>query len=218
MSQLLVAMDQVVAPNPVSTEPSALELEDMLYDIVASGADPSLPEGTVEAVQTFLHEHARSKHTLEEFLAFFKKHGLSTVKETTLTLALPPMDLRALSVSAPVAPPAAAIVQPEPEPIEVAPVTPPKPSYSRAIAWACGVAALAAVSCGAYVGFASLSSELEAERAAHRATADRVARLEAETVNLRQGLEQNTAKVQRADQKSELLLQTFGSPLDPERR
>ena len=129
-----LTLGQVGVSPALQPEPTALELEDLLYDILASGADPSLPAGTLEAVQTFLHEHARSKHSLPEFVTFFTSHKLSMVRDTGFGLALPPMlDLRTPTrVSEPTPEPEAATpaaprplsltVPFEPEPIEVAPV------------------------------------------------------------------------------------------------
>lgn len=216
MSQGL-AVEQGAAPVSLLPEPSVLELEDMLYDILASGADPSLPDGTLEAVQTFLHEHARSKHTLAEFLAFFAKHGLSTVKETTLTLALPPiLEARSGGTSVPFPQPNPA--QPEPEPIEVAPVAVEKPRSPRTLAWVCGIAALAAISGGGWFGFTTTRAELDRMREEQRATQRELARVQAEAASLRQSVEQNDSLVRRVDRKSELLLQTLVSPLDPNQR
>ena len=216
MSQGL-AVDQGAASASLLPEPSVLELEDMLYDILASGADPSLPAGTLEAVQTFLHEHARSKHSLPEFLAFFAKHGLSTVKETTLTIALPPMELRAPGPSVPFPqPPAAA--QPEPEPIEVAPVA-VQARQPNTVAWACAaIALLAAVSGGAWFLFDRTRAELDQLQTKLRETQSTLERTQSDLATTRQTLEQQDSLVRRVDQKSELLLQTLVSPLDPNQR
>lgn len=212
----VLAVDQVAAP-PSAGQPSVLELEDLLYDIVASGADPSLPPGTFEAVQTFLHEHARSRHSLPEFLAFFATHGLSTVKETTLTFALPPP----IELRAPVAPAPAPVTTPavrDPDPIEVVPIqAEPRRTGTKTIAIVSAVA-VAALSCGAWLGVAASRSELDRVRAEQRATAELLARVQAESATLRQTVERNAALVQRVDQKSELLLQTLVSPLDPAQR
>ncbi len=56
---------------------SKAQLLDVLYEILAQGVEP---EGELESeqVEAFLHEHARSEKSLEEMLAFFTQHGLST--------------------------------------------------------------------------------------------------------------------------------------------
>lgn len=210
------AVAAVTPPDP--EEPSVSELEDLLYDILASGADPSLAEGTLEAVQTFIHEHARNKRTRPEFLAFFAKHGLSTAKEDTLTFALPPMEPRETRELAPV-------LSQLHEPARIAPpvaqFAPPVPRRTiwAALAWAAaGLALLAAISCGAYFAVSLARAELSRIRSEARANAALIERMQAEAANLRQSVEQNAADVRRVDHKSELLLQTLVSPLDPNTR
>jgi len=60
--------------RPVSVE----TLEDILYEIIATGLEPSEAELTTKDIEEFLHEHARSAKPREEFIKFFKKHKLST--------------------------------------------------------------------------------------------------------------------------------------------
>jgi hypothetical protein len=57
--------------------PSEAQLLDVLYEVLAQGAQP-LGSKTVEAIQQFLHQHARSRKPLPEILAFFTQHGLPT--------------------------------------------------------------------------------------------------------------------------------------------
>jgi hypothetical protein len=213
MSEVLLGGGQVGATASVPPEPSALELEDMLYDILASGADPSLSAGTLAAVQTFLHEHARSKHSHAEFVAFFLRHGLSMARDNTVTISLPPIETRPEPL------PASQVFAPEPDPIEVTPVAVTRRrELSRRAWWACTGAALAAISCSAYLAVSVARAELEQVRAQERANAEALARVQAEAASLRQMLEQNAKLVERADDKSELLLQKLLSPLDPARR
>jgi hypothetical protein len=218
---------QVGVSKALPPEPTVLELEDLLYDILASGADPSLPAGTLEAVQTFLHEHARSKHTQAEFVAFFTSHNLSMVRDTGFGLSLPPMDLRApMRVPEPVVEPEAptqAAPRPvalplEPDPIEVAPVAiAPAPRRSRALDWAFAAAALAAISGGAIYAITA-QAELERVRAEQRATAETLARVQTELTRLRGSVEQSKELSRNADHKTELLLRSLVSPLDPAQR
>jgi hypothetical protein len=204
-----------------SEEPSVAELEDLLYDILASGADPSMPPDTLAAVQTFIHEHARGRHTRAEFLAFFAQHKLSTAKEDTLTFALPPMDPREPR-SAPLE-----TTQPEnSEAIAVAQAVASEPAITKAPMrsaglawiWAAALVALAAISGVAYFAVVLARAELERVRSEARANAALIERVQAETANLRQSVQQNAELVRRVDHKSELLLQTLVSPLDPNTR
>jgi hypothetical protein len=223
-----LTLGQVGVSQALPSEPTVLELEDLLYDILASGADPSLPAGTLEAVQTFLHEHARSKHTLPEFVTFFTTHKLSMVRDTGFGLSLPPMELRAPKRALELEPDpelelptraAPVLVQLEPEPIEVAPVAlEPAPRRGSTALWAAAAAVLAAISGGAIFAAASAYSELEQVRAEQRATAETLAQVQTEITRLRGSVEQSKELSQDADHKAELLLRSLVSPLDPAQR
>ncbi len=225
-----LTLGQVGVSPALPPEPTVLELEDLLYDILASGADPSLPAGTLEAVQTFLHEHARSKHSLPEFVTFFTSHKLSMVRDTGFGLALPPMDLRAPTrVSEPMPDPEAEAATPatprqapisvpfEPESIEVAPVAIEPQRQSRRLTWAFAAAALAAISGGAVYAL-SARAELEEVRAEQRATAETLVQVQTELTRLRGSVEQSKELSRNADHKAELLLRSLVSPLDPAQR
>jgi hypothetical protein len=226
MSESLT-LGQVGVSPALPPEPTVLELEDILYDILASGADPNLPAGTFEAAQTFLHEHARSKRSLPEFRAFFATHKLSMVRDTGFGLSLPPMiELRAAARAAEpeverpsTAVPLRSMPISEPEPIEVAPVAVERTGRSgQAALWAIAAAVLAAVSGGALYAAASASSELERVSAEQRATAEMLAQVQTEVTRLRGALEQNTQVTRNVDHKNELLLRSLVSPLDPRQR
>lgn len=225
MSETLT-LGQVGVSQPLSPEPNVLELEDMLYDILASGADPNLPAGTLEAVQTFLHEHARSRRPLSEFVAFFTKHKLSMVRDTGFGLGLA-LDLRTPTrISAPdpeldleqtrAAPQALRL--PEPEPIEVVPVEVERGPRHVSIWWAAAAVILAAISGGALFAALTSHSELERARTEQNAMAVKLAQMQSEVARLQGSVEQTAQKARDADHKSELMLQTFGSPLDPQQR
>jgi len=208
-------------------EPNVLELEDMLYDILARGADPNLAPGTLEAVQTFLHEHARSKRSLPEFKAFFASHKLSMVREAGFGLSLPPVELRSPTRTAlpepepePELEPTRAAARPtEPDPIEVAPVAPERTQYyGRPAVWASAVAVLAAISCGAMYAAASARGELAHVRAEQQATAEVLAQMQTEVVRLRGTVDQNAQISRNLDHKTEVLLRTLASPLDLQQR
>src|SRR5688572_4012749 len=95
---------QAVAPSlasptpatpPVREPPTLGELEDQLYDLLATGvADANLPGAVLDAAQAFLHEHARDRKDVSEFLAFFEKHGLALRPERPNLLALPQLEVR----------------------------------------------------------------------------------------------------------------------------
>jgi hypothetical protein len=65
--------------SPMSTQQVTVEtLEDILYEIVATGLEPSEPGLNTRDIEEFLHEHARAAKPKEDFLKFFKDHKLST--------------------------------------------------------------------------------------------------------------------------------------------
>jgi hypothetical protein len=71
MSAVLEA-DTVEAGSPTESQ-----LLDVLYEVLAQGV-PAKGSLTTEQVERFLHEHARSKKSVEEMLEFFGKHELPT--------------------------------------------------------------------------------------------------------------------------------------------
>ena len=75
-------MSAVRAAQSISPEPSALDadvqlMQDVLYDILATGVDPDQADAPSLEIEHFLFEHARAPKTAEEFRAFFAAHGLS---------------------------------------------------------------------------------------------------------------------------------------------
>jgi hypothetical protein len=70
------------ATKPVSKvtkqQVSVETFEDILYEIIATGLEPSEAELTTQQIEAFLHEHARKAKPREEFIKFFKEHKLST--------------------------------------------------------------------------------------------------------------------------------------------
>src|ERR1043165_7998630 len=70
--------------------PGLNELEDVLFDLLSSGGiDSSLSHDKLEAIQSFLHEHARERKTHEQFVAFFEQQALPLQPERPNLLALP---------------------------------------------------------------------------------------------------------------------------------
>ncbi|MBN1655954.1 MAG: hypothetical protein JXA30_19460 [Deltaproteobacteria bacterium] len=53
-------------------------LEDILYEILATGLEPTEAELTTQDIETFLHGHARSAKSYDDFIKFFEDHKLST--------------------------------------------------------------------------------------------------------------------------------------------
>lgn len=92
-------MSAVRATNTMSAEPCALAdvqaMQDVLYDILATGIDTDQNDVPSSEIERFLHEHARSPKSLAEFRAFFAEHGLSVRARPTHqppALVLPPIE------------------------------------------------------------------------------------------------------------------------------
>jgi hypothetical protein len=93
-------MSAVRATNAMSSEPQALAadvqaMQDVLYDILATGIDTEQNDVPSSEIERFLHEHARSPKSLDEFRAFFALHGLSVRARPTHqppALVLPPIE------------------------------------------------------------------------------------------------------------------------------
>jgi hypothetical protein len=62
---------------PDETLHTEAELLDVLYEVLAQGG-PAGGKPTTADVERFLHEHARSRKSTAEMLAFFQEHNLST--------------------------------------------------------------------------------------------------------------------------------------------
>ena len=210
-----VASAVVRTPTPsAAPAPSVAELEDLLYDLLASGTDPNLPEGTLEVVQGFVHEHARSKKSHAEFVAFFEANALPFKTPAPSLLALPPIEARGHAADTPALP---AI----PQAAEPALLTAAAISGSRRATGLIPALTLAAVSCGlALGGWACFEarSELAALRREAAEGASAVARLQAENSELRDHVRQMTQQLERIDRKTEWLLQSFASPIKPNQR
>src|SRR5712671_6118944 len=71
-------------------------MQDVLYDILATGIDPEQSDAPSAEIERFLHEHARAPKTLDEFRAFFAEHGLSVrtrpLPQASAALSLPPIE------------------------------------------------------------------------------------------------------------------------------
>jgi hypothetical protein len=194
-----------------SMGPSVADLEDLLYDILATGADPNLPAGTLEAVQLFVHEHARSKKSRAEFLAFFEARALPLRPASPALLALPPIEMRGRAAESPEL---MVIAQPPDPPLTASAANGGKRTW--ALAAACAVlTGLAGFGCFAALEMREEFAHARAQAARNAAALSNV-RAEAET--LRAAMRQNAQVMQRVEHKSDLLLQSMASPLDPSAR
>lgn len=189
--------------------PSVEALEDVLYDILASGVDPGSAPGTLEAVQFFLHEHARQRKSPAELVAFFDACGLSYGRDLqhipSADIALPPIELHNSSAA-----------------ISVNGLAAPQQRESRNpwlwLASACALSLLGIAAAFAYATVTNMRAEIAQVRTNSATQAAALAQVNSEAQTLRANMAETTTLVRSVDQKSELLLQTLVSPLDPAAR
>jgi hypothetical protein len=200
------------APSSRLAPPSTQELEDVLYDILAAGVDPTAAPGALEAIQCLLHEHARAPKSQLELLAFFEAHGLSTrrlASPTDASFGLPAIEFSELDAG----PDAIGGMAFDPSRLPTA--APARRSV--AVRWALVVAAAVVVGLGVAAGYGVLQS-LQGELARVRAEAadqqQAMAKVRAEAQSLRATVAETSTLAERAHQNSELLLQTYASPVD----
>ncbi len=71
-------------------------MQDVLYDILATGMDTEQVDAPTEQIERFLFEHARSPKSGSEFEAFFAQHGLTVRRGSAPAadtgFALPPLE------------------------------------------------------------------------------------------------------------------------------
>jgi len=209
--------------------PGLNELEDVLFDLLASGGiEPSLSHDKLDVIQTFLHEHARERKTHEQFVAFFEQHALPMQPVRPNLLALPVVDARSRSARAPLlidpAPDTAPLMAAQslaPAALETfapAAVSGKPASRSSGWLWALGfgaIAGLMALGIGAVI---ELRSELQQLRAEATHGALELEQLRTEVGRLRAQVQETGHAVTRTEHKAQLLMQTVASPLvDPSR-
>jgi hypothetical protein len=207
--------------------PTQSELEDLLFDILATGTvDPAVSTATLEAVQNFLHEHARERRPLDAFVTFFEEQGLSMQPQrTNLLLSLPPIEVRGRATETP------QLVAPNPIEPEALLVTalPPEPrlastSIAAAISgkrvplmWGLGFAAIGGI-LGLFANeLFELRGQLERAEADASANAAALEDLRTSSTKLRNDFLRNTQHLEALDKQHEELLRSFGTPLDLQR-
>ena len=198
--------------------PGLNELEDGLFDLLASGGiDSSLSHEKLEAIQSFLHEHAREHKTHEQFVAFFEQQALPLHPERPNLLALPLVDARSRNARAPLL--HTPLVEEAPEPLEIAAPAALQPaaiSGSRRGStwlWGLGFGVVAGILALGIAAVIELRSELQQLRAETTLAALLLEQLRAETERLRAHTEENGQALSRTERKTQLLLQTVGAPL-----
>jgi hypothetical protein len=196
-------------------------MQDVLYDILATGIDPEHARVRTEDVERFLCEHARAPKSAAEFAAFFARHGLSVrlpASEPQASVALPPLP-RASEDDSGAMPVELALRRAPTDPFEASLpslAAPAPPTRRRGMIAVClGMCALGTL-LGLLVwqGYATISElRSELDRTAARGAEDRAAlqSLRDQAVGLESSVAATGQLVERMDQKSDLLLDTLES-------
>jgi hypothetical protein len=82
------------APSGASEARQVQAMQDLLYDILATGVDSESSDVSIETIEAFLHEHARVPKSSAEFRAFFAQQGLTSrmpAPAPPAVAALPPL-------------------------------------------------------------------------------------------------------------------------------
>jgi len=213
-------MSAVPALDPIDEGVSGASLsllQDVLYDILATdGADGDVP---VEAVESFLHTHARRPHSREAFLAFFEAHQLSTHVTPTmlgedspaLAQCMAPQDV----ITGNFTPTA---VQPPSLPaIGVAVASDPRPRIQGPVLWAVAGTVVLVMGVMIGVGYQALTTvrgELQHARALGVSQQQALERLKDRTSTLQAGISHNDERISDVDDREQLLESLLPMPLD----
>ena len=197
-------------------------MQDVLYDILATGIDPDLSDAPSAEIERFLHEHARTPKTIDEFRAFFAVHGLSVrtrpLPQPSEAFSLPPIECPP-SASAILELPASALEdERDTAAHRVRPSAPPPPPLPRRSTRRLGLAAagfaFACIATGlgftAYRGYAELSAlraEVGRSSQNNRQNERAIAALREHAKDIESSVNATGELVQRVDQKSDIVLQ-----------
>jgi len=222
---------QPAAGEEHNSAPSYTELEDLLYDLLSSGPfDPSLGQDKYDAIQSFLHEHARENKTHAQLIAFFEEHGIEMQVPPPNPLAMPqprsshirdmPLNLNWSEGShqtpqstqpsyTPPARPAPQAVQPHSRPKRTA-VARTSGVHVAPFLWMINISALSALAALLTLACWSVRDELMQLRAYAEHTSRSLSQLRADTDRLRQTLEETQSALQSSERHTQLLLQSLG--------
>lgn len=209
MSAAEVAERDTQPPSDASGELETLQ--DILYDMLATGIDESTRVSQAE-IEGFLHEHARAAKPVEEFRAFFERHGLSLQPEhESAILELPPIttprEPERVTAEKPIELALADI-----EEIPWKPPAPPSPPWRARWTrpgWLVSGALAIALIVVAFFGYGMIRDlRADLSRASERHQRDHTAlqRLSDQAANLESSVAATGELLERVDQKSDLLL------------
>lgn len=197
-------------------------MQDVLYDILATGLDPEQATVPVDAIERFLHEHARATKSADDFRNFFAQHGLSVSTRAVKPppVALPPIQ-RPTPEDAAMAKFPVELARPEPLPQGMGFAGKMPDDLEDALAprrkaqpwlWAALILLAGGVSALAYGGYATITRlEQRLEQADSKSRSDRAAldELKAKTAGLESNVVTSSEAIQRVDDKSNMIIQSL---------
>lgn len=220
-----------IEPEPRCPTEDVTAMLDQLYEILAAGIAPN-PRAPLSAIESFLHEHARTAKSHEEFSAFFAKHGI-----TPLPTALDVPEAGGFELS-PVpqalesgAKPSLATVEREdptsPQPLKLVveesfevPVV-EHARLPRGLLWGAAVAAMGAVGLVIFLGYSGMQ-ELRAElRDARRENVEQeriIDALQGQAAGIESNVVANGELIKQMSDKSDLVLQSLERADAPARK
>ncbi len=225
-----------LASVPLADAQQVQRMQDLLYDILATGVDSERTDAPVELVERFLHEHARTPKSAAEFREFFAAQGLTSrvsIQAPAEVASLPPL-LRSApaprkSSTPPRLPTAPAPINAQ-EPVfdldthpvrfDLAqePVAAPrrKPLLSFATA-ACMLVIVGALYAGS-LHLIELRTELA--RSEQKASENRalIESLHAQTIGLESSLAANGELIQLMEQKSDLMIESVERSIEAQKK
>ena len=196
-------------------------MQDVLYDILATGLDTehAVP---LDAVERFLHEHARNAKSADDFRAFFAQHGLSVASRALKAppVALPPITPPVVVPDVPVVKFPVELSKPEPLPAMAAfPTALPdelelaaQPRKTQPWLWAALILLAGGVSALAYQGYATitrLEHRLAAADSANKNDRATIDELRTKTASLETEVAAGGEELQRVDDKSNMIIQSL---------
>lgn len=225
-----------VSTNQAASAAESQAMQDVLYDILATGIDMDQTDVPIDEIEMFLFENARGAKSREEFRAFFAKHGLSLrtgFPQGPVGLALPPIE-RGSDQEAPLAtlPVELAVTSFERAHAVARPLLPPAmPAVFAArasrisigsvalwLALACLTAGLGVVATRGDETIAALRAEVQRTQQQGQRDRDTLEAMRDDAAYLESSVAATGELVQHMDEKSDLVLETLlANPRKPAR-
>lgn len=202
-------------PEPQHDSADLEVLQDLLYDMLATGITDEHASVSPAQIEGFLHEHAREAKSAADFRAFFERHGLRMDPGTheSAILELPPITTVREPLRLNEGPVELSVTDIEEIPWKI-PVPPPVP---RGLRWgrASGLAvaalglALIVVSWRGYIMIHELRTDLSRATETHQRDHTTLEKLSDQATTLESSVAATGELIQRVDQKSDLLLDSL---------